>query len=114
MTGTIRPDRPTDGVGATDLHPGLYALPGSQICFAALPSRQSPSGEGPTLVPPQVLGCRPTLISLRSELAGHPAQDSTKRFPSLFDRLRHVHNMREANVEVVAPAYVKRRSRIRA
>ncbi len=44
MTGTIRPDRPTDGVGATDLHPGLYALPGSISSFVAVAPN---GGNGP-------------------------------------------------------------------
>lgn len=49
-------------------------------------------------------------ISLRSELAGDPAQDFTKRHPRLgFDWLRHGPTMEQSDVELVAPAYVKAR-----
>lgn len=47
-------------------------------------------------------------IAARPQLPGHARRDLADALPCF--RLRHVHNMREANAEVVAPAYVKERS----
>lgn len=93
-----------------------------QIRIAAFSSRSSLRSEGPALVPPQSSKRRATFFNGGASCVTRENLSLTKRHePGSFalregsDVLpRHVHNMREANVEVVAPAYVKRRSRIRA
>lgn len=53
-------------------------------------------------------GCRRTFsLAAQLEPGSYLRRDLADALPCF--RLRHVHNMREANVEVVAPAYVNER-----
>lgn len=117
MSGALSATFPASGIARIcEIHPGLVCLPGSASVL------EPPVTASLVAAPPFRTGepCRRALSpdsgrggisnSLRSELAGDPAQDFTKRHPRLgFDWLRHGPTMRESHAERVASAYVKAR-----